>query len=239
MPSSAMRQPILPFDAVPPAPAGVLEAQACERARRLLAAWRRWPGRALVLAGGDAATRAALAREWMEAAEGLSWQAGTPCPEAPAIWVEGQGHDTGALFALLSQAEAGETFVLITDDVAPRHWDTVLSDLRSRLLSLPVELLPAPDTAFLERLLAAHLLHLRIEPVPAALKWLAERIAPDYASPRAVAMALADVTGLSRRPGRQELAAALALAPAEASAQAGFGGDFEADSEPVRGAEHS
>ena len=28
MPSSAMRQPILPFDAVPPAPAGVLEAQA-------------------------------------------------------------------------------------------------------------------------------------------------------------------------------------------------------------------
>lgn len=219
-----MRQPILPFDAVPPAPAGVLEAQACQRAQALLAAWRRWPGQALVVAGGDAATRAALAADWMQAADGQPWRPGSPCPTSTAVWVEGQGHDTAALFALLSRAEAGEAWVLVTDEVAPRQWNTVLSDLRSRLLSLPVEVLPLPDTAFLERLLAAHLLHLRIEPVPAALKWLAERIAPDYASPRAVAVALADVTGLSRRPGRQELAAALARAPA----QAGFGGDFEA-----------
>ena len=223
---SAMRQPILPFDAVPPAAAGAVEAAACERARGLLAAWRRWPGQALVLAGGDAATRAALAQGWVEAAGGQPWRAGEPCPQGAAVWVEGQGHDTGALFALLSRAEAGEAFVLLTDAVPPRQWDTVLSDLRSRLLSVPVEQLPAPDTAFLEQLLAAHLLHLRIEPVPAALKWLAERIAPDYASPRAVAVALADVTGLSRRPGRGELAAALAQAPA----QAAFGGDFEAGS---------
>lgn len=221
---SAMRQPILPFDAVPPAAAGALEAAACERARGLLEAWRRWPGRALVLAGGDAATRTVLAEGWLLAADGQRWQAGAPCPQGAAVWVEGQGHDTQALFVLLSRAEAGEAFVLLTDAVPPRQWDTVLSDLRSRLLSVPVEMLPVPDTAFLERLLAAHLLHLRIEPVPAALKWLAERIAPDYASPRAVAVALADVTGLSRRPGRGELAAALAQAPA----QAAFGGDFEA-----------
>lgn len=221
---SAMRQPILPFDAVPPAAAGALEAAACGRARGLLEAWRRWPGRALVLAGGDAATRTVLADGWLQAADGQRWQAGAPCPPGAAVWVEGQGHDTQALFALLSRAEAGEAFVLLTDAVPPRQWDTVLSDLRSRLLSVPVEMLPVPDTAFLERLLAAHLLHLRIEPVPAALKWLAERIAPDYASPRAVAVALADVTGLSRRPGRGELAAALAQAPA----QAAFGGDFEA-----------
>jgi hypothetical protein len=217
---SARTQSVLPFDPIQPAPPGVLEARACTRALAMLGRWQAWPGGTLCLTGDDPDTLEQLAANWREMAGAGVWN-GSPLASG-AVHVRGPGAGAGAvdvsgpamaeaLYGLLSAAEAGQVRVLVTALAAPRAWPAAVSDLRSRLLAVPVEALPEPDADFLADLLLAHADHLRLSLSPASARWLALRLPFETACARQAAIALSDVTGLSRTLTHRNLEQALAL----------------------------
>jgi hypothetical protein len=211
--SAQMVQPPLPFERPALPPPGELEAARCVRALALLDQTRSWPGGTLALVGADEATRAALARRWLaqQAAGDKEEEGGTA--SLPASWIEGPGPDEGALFAALTHAEAGRACLLLTSDIAPRHWTQGLSDLHSRLMAVPVEALPEPDTALLASLLADHAAAAGLTLSPDLAHWTAERLDPAWAAPRALVEELVASSPLPRPVRRAELVAALADNP--------------------------
>lgn len=208
-------QPLLPFDVPALAPEGLLEAQLLARSHRLLAAWPDWPGGALVLAGATATVRATLARHWMAlvAAAGTAVRAGpvsTVLQPDEALWVEGEDHDTAGLFAVLSAAEAGRLRLLMTADRPPRAWEAEISDVRSRLLAVPVDLLPEPDFEQVAGLIQAHATRAGATVSPEIARWAATRLVPGWDAPRRLVGALQRGSGLPGAVGRADIAAALA-----------------------------
>jgi hypothetical protein len=200
-------QPPLPFERPALPPPGELEAARCSRALALLARTGHWPGGALALVGADEATRAALARRWL--AQQAAEYGADGSASLPASWIEGPGPDEGTLFAALTHAEAGRARLLLTSDIAPRHWTQGLSDLHSRLMAVPVEALPEPDTPLLAALLAAYTQAAGLTLAEDVAAWAAERLDPVWSAPRTVVETLLHTSALPRRLKRAELVPAL------------------------------
>ena len=135
---------------------------ACNRiAAGLVHSWPDWPAHALVLAGGKASGKTHLARIWQEKAHAKAI-------EGPALskeLVPGLGlsvvlehadevADWQALLHLFNWLKGEGGFLLMTAREAPAKWNTPLKDIASRLHSIPVASLGAPDEEVLSAAIA-------------------------------------------------------------------------------------
>lgn len=178
------------------APPGEIEAEDAAAISQVLDEGEAWPAGALCLTGDCPDTLAILARRWQAGAAGRLWLAA------------GDTSDS-ALFSALSEAERGQRRVLLTADSAPMAWPVTLPDLRSRLSAVPVVALPWPGPQRLGALVARHAARVRLALTPAQIGWALARLPARTPVARALVAALLEEVGLSARPGRAALKAAL------------------------------
>src|ERR1700674_3977277 len=118
-----------------------------------------WPDRIMALVGPQGAGKSHLAAIWAGQA-GARFVAGRALDVASvpgvlatgAVVVEdlaGGSFDERALFHLLNMAREEGAFVLLTARTAPASWPINVADLGSRLRSIPVVALSAPDDQLL------------------------------------------------------------------------------------------
>ena len=122
-----------------------------------------WPTRAVVLVGPEGSGKSHLGAIWASdagarflGARALA-QADLPAALATgALVVEDIApgdFDERALFHLLNFAREQQAYLLLTARTAPGGWSVAIRDLGSRLKSLPVVTLEAPDDSLLRALL--------------------------------------------------------------------------------------
>lgn len=206
----------IPLDITPPTPrrafgrADFVEGDGNRAALALIEGWRDWPRRRLALTGPEGAGKTHLAHIWIEAAGAEKIAADTLAVEdAPALVAAGavavedvdrtdatSADDAcAALFHLMNLAEAEGAALLLTGRSAPRFWPAATPDLASRLASLTVAEIAAPDDALLAALMRKHFEDRRIEVDKGVIAFLVPRIERSAAAARDVAAAL-DQAGL-------------------------------------------
>lgn len=124
-----------------------------------LEGWARWPEGRLALVGPSGSGKTHLAHVWAAMSGARIVQASAVLPEdaAPALVVENVdqiGENEAALFHVYNQMNADGGALLITGQAAPSRWPLALPDLRSRLESVPVVALEAPDDTLLSMIMA-------------------------------------------------------------------------------------
>lgn len=146
-----------------------------------LDAWPNWPSYAAVVVGPKASGKTHLLHRWVSASGGQFVVASdSTCEQTTPLaiddadgWV-GEAAET-KLFHMLNQTkERGQT-MLLTGLQAPSDWPIKLKDLRSRLLSLPVWQMNAPDDALLSAVLAKHFSDRQVLVDPAVVQYIAMR----------------------------------------------------------------
>lgn len=134
-----------------------------EAAVALVDQWPQWPVRNVVLVGPPGSGKTHLAEVWRH-------QSGAPVVQSSSLRVEGVPgllagralvienakageFDERALFHLINLARQQEVDLLFTSAQAPDQWGVRLPDLRTRLASLAVITLGAPDDMLLRAVL--------------------------------------------------------------------------------------
>lgn len=165
--------------------------------------WRDWPEGKLALVGPEGAGKTHLAHVWAAETGAVACamaalpKADIPAlASAPAIVVEdaprGGAEAETALFHLHNEARARGAALLVTARTPPATWQLGLPDLASRMATLPVARIEAPDDALLTAVLVKLFADRQIAPPPAVLGYLVSRM------PRSLAMAGALVEALDR-----------------------------------------
>jgi chromosomal replication initiation ATPase DnaA len=194
-------------------------------AARLVAEWRRWPGRRLALCGPGGAGKTHLAHVFMaESGAARVDAAALSSDDAPALAAGGavvvedadrldrapdRAAAEAALFHLMNLAAAEGAALLVTGAEAPARWAVALPDLASRLAALPLATLAPPDDALLAAVIAKQLDDRGLAHDPALPAWLAARIERSFGAARAIVDRLDAASLAERRPINRRLAADL------------------------------
>ena len=179
--------------------------------------WPDWGGQALVVVGPAGSGKSHLAGIWAAntGARFLAARALAPAlvPAAlatGAVVVENLAageFDERALFHLLNLAREEQAFVLLTARSAPAGWTIGIADLASRLKSLPVAALTAPDEALLRAVLVKLFADRQLAVDESLLGYLLKRIERSVAAARSVVAVLDQEALRQKRPLTRALAA--------------------------------
>lgn len=177
----------------------------------LVDSWPRWPGGALALIGPEGAGKTHLARAWAAAVGAPTLDRRRPDVEAAAgrpVLVEDvdRGVADEALFHLVNLAARPGGGLLLTAREPPNQWPAVLPDLRSRLNSLLVAEIAAPDDVVLEALLRGLFRARNIRPPDDLIVYLLRRIERSAPQAREVVDRLDAVADQEGRPVSRALA---------------------------------
>lgn len=124
--------------------------------------------------------------------------------ETAPFWERPGGEE--ALLHLFNQVRAAGGQIMLTGRTAPSRWTLRLADLRSRLLTLPVAEMSAPDDALLAGVLAKHFADRQLKVGPRVIDYLLPRMERSFAAAAALAAAL-DAASLA---GKRKLTVPLA-----------------------------
>lgn len=202
--------------------ADFLVSRANAEAVAMIDAWRDWPGGRLALVGPASAGKTHLAHVWLaESGAALVGaaelgQAGVPALVARgAVVVEDADRlarlggaarraAEGALFHLLNLMAAEGGRVLVTGRTPPSVWEILTPDLASRLQSLPLVRIAAPDDALLSSILVKLFADRQLPVGPDVVEYLVQRLDRSFAAAeRAVAGLDAMSLGQRRRVTRR------------------------------------
>lgn len=148
--------------------------------------WPDWPSSGLVLVGPSASGKSHLAQVWCARAKAIAVElAALAEPGAPARLAEhralliddaDKGADERNLFHLYNIVLERGGFVLLTAQEPPARWGLQLADLRSRLSTLPVAAIRAPDDALLQAVLVKLFSDRQLRVDPDLVAYLAARL---------------------------------------------------------------
>jgi chromosomal replication initiation ATPase DnaA len=178
-----------------------------------------WPDRIMALVGPQGAGKSHLAAIWAGKA-GARFVAGraldvTSVPgvlATGAVVVEdlaGGSFDERALFHLLNMAREEGAFVLLTARTAPASWPINVADLGSRLRSIPVVALSAPDDQLLRAVIVKLFADRQLAIDESLVGYLVTRIERSFPAARAAVEALDREALRRQRPASRALAAEL------------------------------
>ena len=218
--SLAPRQLVLELDhAVSFAREDFLSGPSNAAALTLIERWPDWPDRIMALAGPQGSGKSHLAAIWAQAAGArvlaakLLQETGLPAALATGALVvedlEPAGLDERALFHLLNLAQQEQAWLLFTSDTAPVRWAIALRDLASRLRTLPVVTLAAPDDALLRAVLVKLFADRQLAVDESLVGYLANRIERSFAAARAAVDRIDREALRQKRPVTRTLAAEL------------------------------
>ncbi len=179
-----------------------------------------WPQGRMLLIGPEGSGKTHLAAIWA-AETGASRHIATGlrpemadllAVEAGAVVIE-DAHRAGgaagaeqALFHLWNLCAARGCWLLLTAPLPPRDWDLSLPDLRSRMASMPVARIGAPDEALLAAVLVKLFADRQIAVPPGLIDWLVPRMDRDLGLARRLVAALDARTMAERCPLTRTLA---------------------------------
>jgi chromosomal replication initiation ATPase DnaA len=218
--SFAPRQLVLALDhAVSFAREDFLPGPSNAGALALIERWPDWPNRVMALTGPEGSGKSHLAAIWAELSGARVLSAKllgeTDLPGAlatGALVIEDLAPDDldeRALFHLLNLAREEGTYVLVTAREAPAGFPLAIRDLASRLRSIPVVSLAAPDDALLRALIVKLAADRQIAVDEALVNYLANRIERSFAAARAAVERLDEEAMRQHRPVTRALAAEL------------------------------
>jgi chromosomal replication initiation ATPase DnaA len=162
--------------------------------------WPGWPHFALAIAGPAGAGKSHLAAVWQVRA------GATPAPDPAHVAARGRyvlddadrmADQTQLLHLYNLVAERDGNLLLIARD-PPARWAVALPDLRSRLASVPVAQLAAPDDALLAAVMVKQFADRQLRPADEVVLYILARIERSFAAVRRIVAAL-DQAALSRR----------------------------------------
>lgn len=146
--------------------------------------WPDWPGNALILQGEQGAGKTHLAHLWQEKsrAEFIASDS-TYLPPGPAI-IDGleTWRDEAALFHLYNHCKSENIPLLMTSALVPEQLPFMLPDLRSRLKSLPLAQIAAPDDALLSAVLLKHVSDRQLKISPEVVSYMLPRLPRSFAA---------------------------------------------------------
>jgi chromosomal replication initiation ATPase DnaA len=176
-----------------------LVSRANEDAVRWIDRWPDWPPPGIVLVGPAGSGKTHLAHVW--AARSGAVFAG---PELSSAWARGPIVLENAdrvperdLLFLFNTARASAATLLLTATRPPATWPTVLPDLRSRVGTLAIAEIAAPDDALLAAVLMKHFADRQLAVPPEVLSFLVARLERSFEAAARTATAL-DRAALAR-----------------------------------------
>lgn len=157
-----------------------------EAAVRLVDAWPDWPGAVQVICGPSGCGKSHLANVWLLKSNAIRLESGDLAGLGPevldpvgAVVVEDLDRvpaDEQALFHLLNLLREGDLSALFTARSSPAGWPVRLPDLESRLRSLPVVSIGAPDDGLLRAVILKQFTDRQLNPDPHVIAYLATRM---------------------------------------------------------------
>ncbi|MEO0425984.1 MAG: DnaA/Hda family protein [Pseudomonadota bacterium] len=207
--------------------ADFLVTPANEHAAAFVLALERWPGGRLALTGPDGSGKTHLAHALMAErsarlidAAGLRPDGVEELAAAPAAVVEDVDRlgdlstdearqAEAGVFHLFNLAAAGQARLLVTGREAPARWRIRTPDLASRLQSLTVAKISAPDDALLSSLVVKHGHERRLDFDADAAAFVASRVERSFAG---VAQAVAQIDAAASLRKRRHVTLSLASA---------------------------
>jgi len=197
-----------------------------EAALALLERWPDWPDRVMLLVGPEGAGKSHLAAMWAQTA-GARLVAARALDDVhlPATLVTGAlvvedlaagRFDERALFHLLNLVREEAAFLLITARLLPAAFAIELRDLASRLRSLPVVNLAAPDDALLRAVMVKLFADRQLAVDESLIAYLMTRIERSFAAARAAVERLDREALRQQRPVTRALAGELFREPVAA-----------------------
>ena len=187
--------------------ADFLPAGSNAEAREWIMRWPAWPGFALGLWGPPGCGKSHLAQIFRQRSGGgllsaadLTVDDVPRLAEYPTLVVEDadRGVDEAALFHLFNLLREMGRFFLLTGGQAPARWQCALPDLRSRLASIPVAAIHAPDDGLLEALLLKLFADRQLRVGPDVLAFLLPRMDRSFNAARCLVAAI-DAAALARQ----------------------------------------
>lgn len=218
--SFAPRQLVLALDhAVSFAREDFLAGPSNDKALALIERWPDWPNHVMALVGPEGSGKSHLAAIWAELSGARVLSAKllgeTDLPAALATGalvvedVTPEDLDERALFHLFNLAREDGAFLLLTARSAPATFPLSIRDLASRLRSVPVVTLAAPDDALLRSLIVKLAADRQIAVDEALVNYLATRIERSFAAAHDAVVRLDEEAMRQHRPVTRALAAEL------------------------------
>ncbi|MFT4913659.1 MAG: chromosomal replication initiation ATPase DnaA [Brevundimonas sp.] len=177
-------------------PAGAAEFVRSPSNTEAMAVLEHWPDggeQVLALHGPAGSGKSHLAAIWAERVGAIALhgaEAGLADPleleGRPVLLDRAQDADDETLFHLINLAQSGGGALLLASRPAPRAWDTVLPDLRSRLDVVRVVGMQEPDDTVLAAILRARFAARSIAPGDELIDYLVRRIDRSAAAVEAV-----------------------------------------------------
>jgi chromosomal replication initiation ATPase DnaA len=166
--------------------------------------WPNWPTRALVLHGPPGSGKTHLAHLWCERASAAliaGSDVGNEIGGAAAVAIDDADRavERPLLHLYNSAIERGAS-VLLTMQAPPAALPMALPDLASRLRSLPVAGIAAPDDTLLGAVLVKHFADRQIRVAPGVIAYLVARIERSFAGAALVAAQLDAAALAAGRP---------------------------------------
>jgi chromosomal replication initiation ATPase DnaA len=187
-----------------------------------LEGWRDWPGRRMVLLGEKGAGKTHLAHVWAD----LTGAHITGVDELEESGVEalacythlvvenverlaGDAPREAAMFHLYNLIDAADGVILLTASTAPARWPLGLPDLKSRLSSVDLVQLDAPDDALLGALLLKLFEDRQVAIDDKLIPYLVMRMERSAAAALEIVEQLDRLSLAQKRPVNRRLASAL------------------------------
>lgn len=182
--------------------------------------WARWPEGRLALVGPSGSGKTHLAHVWagLSGARIVAATALVLADAADALVVEDVDQINGneeVLFHVYNAMNAAGGALLITGNSAPSRWELALPDLRSRLESVPVVALEAPDDALLSMIMVKLFDDRQLPVSPKLIEYLLKRVGRSYSEVNALVKALDKAALAARKPLSVRLASDFLKAQAD------------------------
>jgi len=182
--------------------------------------WHNWPDGRIILVGPIGSGKSHLVHVWAAdtgaqiiAATDLAVGAADKLAEHSFLVIEDVNQIAGiddcetALFHLYNLVAAAGGKLLLTADSPPAHWEMILPDLKSRVLSMDLVALDAPDDGLLAALLVKLFKDRQISVGPDLIGYLVARMDRSAASAQVLVQALDALALAQKRPVTKRLAA--------------------------------